>query len=202
MSPPKRIVVGTRNAKKLGELHALLSGLPIEVVSVADFPQAPEVEEDGDTFEANAAKKARVLAQALGEWVVADDSGLEVDALGGRPGVLSARYAGAGHNDEANNAKLLRELAGVPEEQRTARFRCVLALASPHKLELVAEGRCEGVITSHPMGRNGFGYDPVFLYPPLGRTFAQLGASAKNRVSHRGRALGQFRDKAAQLLGC
>lgn len=201
MSKPKRLIVGTRNSKKLAELRALLCDFPIELVSVGEFPEAPEVEEDGDTFEANAAKKAEVLARALDEWVVADDSGLEVDALDGRPGVFSARYAGTGHNDEANNAKLLAELAGVPPERRTANFRCVLALASPRKIEFVVEGRCDGLIAGQPMGRNGFGYDPVFFYPPCGCTFAQLDASDKNRVSHRGRALARFRHEAERVFG-
>jgi len=200
MSQVTRLVVGTRNAKKLEELRALLADLPINVVSVGEFADAPEVEEDGDTFEANAVKKATVLAKALGEWVIADDSGLAVDALDGRPGVLSARYGGPGSSDEAKVAKLLGELAGVPDEGRTAHFHCVIALASPQGLETVAEGQCDGVIATEPVGQNGFGYDPVFLYPPIGKTFAQIGSEAKHRVSHRGQALGRFREKAAQFF--
>ena len=201
MSQPTRLVVGTRNAKKLDELCALLSDLPVNVVSVGEFAGAPEIEEDGDTFEANAVKKATVLAEVLREWVIADDSGLAVDALDGRPGVLSARYGGGGANDEAKNAKLLAELAGVPTEERTAHFHCVIALASPQGVEVVAEGRCDGLIAVEPLGQNGFGYDPVFLYPPMGQTFAQLDSEAKHSVSHRGQALARFRKEAAQFLG-
>ena len=201
MVPPTRLVVGTRNTKKLEELRTLLSGLPVGVVSVGELANAPEVEEDGDTFEANAVKKAAVLADALGEWVVADDSGLAVDALDGRPGVLSARYAGPGSSDQEKVAKLLGELAHVPAVERTAHFHCVIALASPQGVEILAEGRCDGLIAAEPMGHNGFGYDPVFLYPPLGQTFAQIDSEAKHRVSHRGRALARFRERAAALFG-
>ena len=201
MSQLTRLVVGTRNAKKLEELRTLLADLPVNVVSVGELGEAPEVEEDGDTFEANAVKKATVLAKALGEWVIADDSGLAVDALGGRPGVLSARYGGPGASDEDKVANLLGELADVPAEERTAHFHCVIALASPQGVETVAEGRCEGLIAAEPLGQNGFGYDPVFLYPSMGQTFAQIGSEAKHRVSHRGQALARFREEAAQLFG-
>lgn len=194
----ERIVVGTRNPGKLAELQALLQDLPIEVVGLAAFPDAPEVVEDGATFEANAAKKAVVLAEAVGEWVVADDSGLVVDALDGRPGIYSARYAGEHGDDAANVAKLLAELDSVPAGQRAAHFECAIVLASPAGVELVAEGRCEGVIAREPAGENGFGYDPVFFYPPLAATFAQVGPAAKNRVSHRGRALEAFKRELAR----
>jgi len=194
----ERIVVGTRNPGKLAELQALLQDLYIEVVGLAAFPDAPDVVEDGATFEANATKKAVVLAEAIGEWVVADDSGLVVDALDGRPGVYSARYAGEHGDDAANVAKLLAELGSVPDAQRAAHFECAIALASPAGVELVAEGRCEGVIAREPAGENGFGYDPVFFYPPLTATFAQIGPAAKNRVSHRGHALEAFRRELAR----
>jgi len=197
---PQLIVVGTHNAKKLSELQRLLADFPIQIVSLADFPDAPEVEEDGDTFEANAVKKATELALVLGEWVVADDSGLTVDALDGRPGVMSARYAGEHGNDPANVAKLLAEMADVPDDKRGAQFRCVIALASPEKVELIADGACRGVVAREARGHNGFGYDPVFFYPAFGKTFAEVEADAKNGVSHRGRALAAFKAKAAALF--
>jgi XTP/dITP diphosphohydrolase len=151
------------------------------------------VEEDGETFAANAAKKAREVAAAAGLPALADDSGLEVDALDGAPGVRSARYAGAGHDDAANNRRLLAELAGVPTARRTARFRCAVALADPRgplgDTVEIREGACAGVILESPRGHNGFGYDPLFLYPELGRTFAELSLEEKGRLSHRARAL-------------
>jgi XTP/dITP diphosphohydrolase len=196
----QRIVVGTRNPNKLAEIQAILRGLPVELVGLGAFPDAPEVHEDGDTFEANAAKKAVTLADALGEWVMADDSGLEVDALGGQPGVMSARYAGVTHDDAANNCKLLAELDRVPTEQRTAAFRCVIALARPGQLLLTSEGRCEGRIAFAPRGRGGFGYDPLFEQPDLGKTFGELACDHKNRISHRARALEAFREKLTDLL--
>ena len=201
MRPPQRIVVGTRNPGKLRELQTLLADLPLAIVDLSEFPNAPEIEEDGDTFAANATKKATVLAQVLNEWVVADDSGIEVDALDGRPGIFSARYTGPDGNDQTNNARVLSELAQVPQDKRTATFRCVIALASPGQLELLVEGESKGIILETPRGSNGFGYDPVFLYPPLGRTFAELDGEAKNRVSHRGRALAKLKVEATKLLG-
>ncbi len=201
MLPFRRLVVGTRNAGKLAEIRRLLADFPVEAASLDAWPDAPEVEEDGDTFEANACKKALETARAIGEWVAADDSGLEVDALGGAPGVRSARYAGDPKDDEANIAKLLQELRGTPPEERGARFRCVVALASPARVELVAEGACEGRIVEPPRGSNGFGYDPVFFYEPLGKTFAELSPEEKNAVSHRGRALVEFRRRLQERFG-
>ncbi|HEY3352577.1 MAG TPA: XTP/dITP diphosphatase [Polyangia bacterium] len=186
-APPVRLVVATRNRNKVRELAPLLAGLDVTLLTLADLPELPEVVEDGATFAANAAKKARVIAAATGRPVLADDSGLEVDALGGAPGVRSARFAGAGHDDGANNARLLAELAGVPAERRTARFRCAMALVDGGAA-IVREGACEGVILDAPRGGGGFGYDPLFLYPPLGRTFAELSVDEKNRLSHRARA--------------
>ena len=201
MPHPERIVVGTRNKGKLAELESLLADVSIRAVSLAQFPEAPDIEEDGDTFEANAAKKATVLAQTIGEWVVADDSGLEVDALDGRPGIYSARYAGEPTDDKANVSKLLGELKGVPTSQRTARFRCVIALASPEELLLTVTGACEGVILEERRGHGGFGYDPVFFYEPFGESFAELTQSQKNQVSHRGRALVELKRRAAEVFG-
>ncbi|MBS1122320.1 MAG: non-canonical purine pyrophosphatase, rdgB/HAM1 family [Deltaproteobacteria bacterium] len=190
----RSVVFATRNKGKLVELRQLLGG-----IAVLDVDQAaarcgralPEVEEDADTFVGNAIKKAREISQASGLPALADDSGLEVDALGGAPGVYSARYAG-GAGDDANNAKLLAELAGVPVERRTARYRAVLAFADvtgPLGREtLTADGVCEGTILEIPRGTGGFGYDPLFLLPN-GQTMAEIGHAAKNAISHRGSAM-------------
>jgi XTP/dITP diphosphohydrolase len=177
-----QLVFATRNRGKLVELRELLPG--IDVISAADL-DAPDVIEDADTFIGNATKKAREISELSGLPALADDSGLEVDALGGAPGVYSARYAGEPCNDAANNSKLLAALAGVPRERRTARFRAVLALADvrgPH-------GACEGVILDAPRGTGGFGYDPLFFAPELGMTFAEAGVGPKGQLSHRARAM-------------
>ncbi len=186
------LVVGTRNEKKKKEMETILADIPVRLQSLADYPDAPDVEEDAPTFDGNARKKALTLANALNRWVVADDSGLEVDALQGRPGVWSARYAGRGASDDQKCEKLLGELAGVPEKERTARFRCVIALARPGEVLFTVEGRCEGRIAEEMEGRGGFGYDPVFFYPERGCTFAQMAPEEKNSVSHRGKALKLF----------
>jgi len=195
------LVFATRNRGKLVELRALLPG--IEVRSLDDI-HVPDVVEDADTFAGNAAKKAREVSQATGLPALADDSGLEVDALGGAPGVYSARYAGEGHNDAANNAKLLAALAGVPSEKRTARFRAVLALADvagPLGSEVItADGACEGVILEAPRGAGGFGYDPLFFAPELGMTFAEAGVGPKSDLSHRARAMKAIRDRLLAYL--
>jgi XTP/dITP diphosphohydrolase len=192
--PARPVVFATRNRGKLVELRQLLTG-----IAVLDLDEAaarcghalPEVVEDADTFAGNAIKKAREVSQACGLPALADDSGLEVDALGGAPGVYSARYAGSG-GDQANNAKLLAELAGIPAARRTARFRAVLAfadVAGPLGSEtLTADGVCEGTILEAPRGSGGFGYDPLFLLPG-GQTMAELEHTAKNALSHRGRAM-------------
>lgn len=184
-----QIVLATHNSDKRVEIAALLSDLGMTVRSLAEFPQAPEVIEDGKTCEANAIKKARAIADYTGLTAVADDTGLEVDALGGRPGVYAARYAGAQVSYEDNWKKLLCELDGVPFEQRGARFLTVVAIASPAReyVETV-EGVLNGVIAQRPAGSGGFGYDPVFLIPELGKTLAELTPSEKNRISHRAQA--------------
>jgi XTP/dITP diphosphohydrolase len=195
------LVFATRNRGKLVELRELLPG--IEVRSLDDI-HVPDVVEDADTFAGNAAKKAREVSQATGLPALADDSGLEVDALGGAPGVYSARYAGEGHDDVANNAKLLAALAGVPSEKRTARFRAVLALADvtgPLGGEVVtADGACEGVILDAPRGTGGFGYDPLFFAPELGMTFAEAGVGPKSDLSHRARAMKAIRERLLAYL--
>jgi len=195
-----QLVIATRNAKKLKEMQQILSDLPVELLTLNDFPDAPEVEEDSPEFEGNARKKALETANAIGRWVVADDSGLQVDALDGRPGVMSARYAGSDATDEDRYRKVLEELKDVPAEKRTARFRCVAALARPGEILLTVEGRCEGTIASEPHGTGGFGYDPIFYYPQFGRTFGELSPEEKHSVSHRGKALSAFKEELSKLL--
>jgi XTP/dITP diphosphohydrolase len=184
-----RLVLASKNKGKLQELETMLAGSSWELCSVADFPELPPVVEDGQTFRENAVKKALTVAEILKEWTLADDSGLEVDALGGAPGVYSARFAGEPGDDRKNNEKLLRLLAGVPSEQRTARFRCVLALASPEGEVWTTERTCEGLIGLAPRGDQGFGYDPLFYLPELGVTMAELPEEKKNEISHRGKAM-------------
>jgi XTP/dITP diphosphohydrolase len=193
------LVFATRNRGKLVELRELLPG--IEVRSLDDV-HVPEVIEDADTFVGNASKKAREVSAATGLPALADDSGLEVDALGGAPGVYSARYAGEPHDDAKNNAKLLAALAGVTE--RTARFRSVLALADvtgPLGDEVItADGACEGMILDAPRGTGGFGYDPLFFSPELGMTFAEAGVGPKNDLSHRARAMRAIKPRLLEYL--
>ena len=200
MITARLLVLGSTNAGKLRELRTLLAGLPVDVRGLGDYPDAQPPEETGETFADNARLKALALARQLGCWVLADDSGLCVDALGGRPGVRSARYAGDDATDAANVAKLLDELAAVDGPKRTAAFVCVIALASPEGVVLETEGRCEGRIVRHPRGHNGFGYDPVFFYPDFGATFAEVSAEAKNGVSHRGKALGELAERLPATL--
>jgi XTP/dITP diphosphohydrolase len=194
---PRRLLLATRNPGKLAELRALLVGLPIEIAAATD---APEVAETGSTFAENARLKARAVAGWSGEWALADDSGLEVDALGGRPGVFSSRYAGPGATDAERNARLLADLAGVPDADRTARFRCVIALAAPDGRAWTCEGACEGRIAHAPRGAHGFGYDPVFLLPDRNLTMAELPPDGKARISHRGKALAAMREVLRGLI--
>jgi XTP/dITP diphosphohydrolase len=187
----RELVLATRNRHKGEELAALLGGLGITIRTLDEFPDAPEVVEDGDTCEANAIKKARVIAEFTGLPAVADDTGLEVDALGGRPGVYAARYAGEDATYDDNCRKLLLELKGVPRERRTARFLTVAAIALPSDGIRVAQGILEGEIAAEASGTLGFGYDPVFLIPELGKTLAELSADQKNAISHRAKAFTQ-----------
>lgn len=191
-----KLVLASRNRKKIKELETFLSEISsdITVLSLDDIGFHDEIVEDGATFAENSRIKASVPAE-LGYIGVADDSGLEVDALGGEPGVYSARYSGEGANDEKNNKKLLAALAGVPDEKRTARFRTVVTCIFPDGDEIQAEGVCEGRILESPRGQDGFGYDPLFWYEPLGKTFAELTPDEKNSVSHRGRAMREFAAK-------
>ena len=190
----RELVLATRNRHKAQELASLLSDLGISIRTMDAFPQMPDVIEDGKTCEANAIKKARVVSRATGLLAVADDTGLEVDALGGQPGVYAARYAGEHVTYEDNWRKLLRELSGVPHDRRTARFITVAAIASPSGEVQVAEGQLQGVITEEPAGAQGFGYDPVFFVPELGMTLAELSPDEKNRISHRAKAFAQVRE--------
>ena len=192
------LVLATTNEGKTEEIRALLAEFPVDIKNLTDFGPTPEIEEDGQTFEDNAVKKARFIAKILGFPALADDSGLMVEALGNKPGVRSARYAGEEASDADNNAKLLKELEKV--ENRTAAFACVIAIAVPWGPALIYEGRCEGIITNEQAGTKGFGYDPVFYYPPLQKTFAQLSTEEKNQVSHRGQALRQLRDEFDKVL--
>jgi XTP/dITP diphosphohydrolase len=199
-----RLVFATRNPGKVIELRQLLAGLDLDILSAADLA-VPEVVEDGDTFAANAIKKALEVSRAAGLPALADDSGLEVDALGGAPGVISARYAGPEHDDAKNNQKLLRELAGVPADRRTARFRSVVALADASgrlgSEVLTADGTCEGIILDAPRGTGGFGYDPLFYAPELACTFAEAGVGPKNDLSHRARAMRAMRPRLVAYFG-
>jgi XTP/dITP diphosphohydrolase len=198
---PPKLVLGTRNAKKRQELAEILADLPIDVRDLTAWPDAPEVVEDGTTFEENARKKARETAKYLKQWVLAEDSGLVVPGLGGRPGVYSARYAGKQGDDAANNARLLAELAPLPEDRRAAYYVCVAALANPGgEIQAVAEGRCHGVITRDHRGSGGFGYDPLFLIPEYHRTFGELSPLVKHALSHRARALAQMRTALRRFL--
>ena len=195
----KELVLATRNPHKGAELAALLGDLEIKIRTLAEFPDAPTVVEDGDTCQANAVKKATALARHTGLPAVADDTGLEVDALGGRPGVHAARYAGEGATYENNWRKLIRELEGVPKERRRARFITVAAVAMPSAKVAIAEGSLEGLITEAPAGTQGFGYDPVFFVPEVGKTLAQLTPAEKNRISHRARAFAKVREILLKL---
>jgi len=190
----RELVLATRNRHKVIELVALLGDLGITIRTLDEFPDVPDVVEDGDTCEANAVKKARTIAEFTGLPAVADDTGLEVDALGGQPGVYAARYAGENATYEDNCRKLLRELTGVPREQRTACFLTVAAISLPSDGIRVAQGTLEGVIAEEARGTLGFGYDPVFLIPELGKTLAQLSADQKNTISHRAKAFAKVRE--------
>jgi len=193
----KELVVATRNRKKVEEIRRILEGLDVQLYTMDDFPHCPEVVEDGETFEDNALKKAREVAACTGKHALADDSGLTVYAIGGAPGVFSARYAGSDATDQDNVRKLLKELGNITPENRGAAFVCVLAFAGPDGTEEVFEGRVEGVIGDHPQGQSGFGYDPVFFPEGHDRTFAEMSAQEKDSMSHRGRALQQFRQYLA-----
>jgi XTP/dITP diphosphohydrolase len=198
MNSEMPIVLATRNEGKISEFKILLKDFDVEIKSLKDFGPIPTVEEDGQTFEDNAVKKAQFTARVLGFPALADDSGLVVKALNGLPGVHSARYAGEDATDKENNLKLLEAMEGV--ENREASFMCVLAIAVPRGPALIYEGTCEGVITESSIGSQGFGYDPLFFYQPLNKTFAQMSIEEKNQVSHRGKAMAEFRAEFGKVL--
>ena len=184
----RTLLLATSNPYKLEEFRAILSDLHLKLVSLSDLHLDIEVEETGTTFAENAELKARTYAQVSGMLTLADDSGLEIDALGGAPGVLSARYLGRETSYEERYRSILEQLKGLPMEQRTARFRCAIALAEPNGYTRIVDGAIEGVIASNPRGENGFGYDPIFYVPELEKTFAELAPEHKNRISHRAHA--------------
>jgi XTP/dITP diphosphohydrolase len=197
-----RLVLGSRNKKKLGELVDLLGDLGVELTDLSPYPTAPEVDETGTTFEGNARLKATQLAPVLGEWVLGEDSGLCVPALGGAPGVYSARYAGTHGDDTANNAKLLKELSGKTGDERAAYYVSTAALANPAgEVVAVVDGKCWGVIGTEAKGTGGFGYDPLFIVPEYHASFGELSARVKHALSHRGRAVAKLRPTLRKLFG-
>jgi XTP/dITP diphosphohydrolase len=193
-----KLVIATRNAHKLKEIREIFSIPSLELVSMDAFPEVPEVVEDGDTFAKNAIKKAVTVALTTKMWAMADDSGLEVEALGGAPGVYSARYAGEPVNYAANNIKLLKELANATNKK--AHFRCVVAVSSPSGRCQIVDGKCEGRIIETPRGASGFGYDPLFVPDGHEQTFAEMDSETKNRISHRSSALLHARERWGDLL--
>ena len=195
-----KIVLATGNKNKLREFQQILSSDTLEIVPLSEFADCPNVVEDGTSFEENALKKARAIAMHTGCIAMADDSGLEVDALMGEPGIYSARYAGEPGSDERNIALLLENMCRVCEVQRGAQFVCVIAVVTPEGRELVVQGLCRGRITMQPEGSDGFGYDPVFLDENSGRTFAELSSDEKNSISHRGRAIENLREQLPTFL--
>ena len=192
------LVIATGNPGKTAEIRDMLENFPVNIKSLADFGPIPPVEEDGDTFDDNAYKKASFVSKVLGLPALADDSGLVVEALGGAPGVYSARYAGENATDEQRYTKLLTEMKG--KTNRKAAFKCVISIAVPPGPALTYEASCEGLIAEQPAGEGGFGYDPVFYYPPLKKTFGQLTRQEKSRVSHRGKALQELMEEFDKVL--
>jgi XTP/dITP diphosphohydrolase len=185
----KEVIIATKNPGKAREFEHIFASRGIEVRTLLDFPEIPDVDETGSTFEENAILKAEAVSQALGKMVIGDDSGLMVDELEGRPGIYSARYAGEQKNDQNNTDKVMSELIGLPEEKRSARFYCALAVAVPGQETITVSGTCEGRILEEQRGTNGFGYDPVFYVPEKGLAMAELSSDEKNKISHRANAL-------------
>jgi len=198
MKLDRPLVLATRNEGKISEFKELLSNFSVEIKSLKDFGPIPEVEEDGITFEDNAYKKAAFTAKVLGLPTLADDSGLMVKALGDKPGVYSARYAGENATDEGNNLKLLNAMEDL--EEREASFMCIIAIAVPRGPALIYEGTCDGTIAKNSKGKHGFGYDPLFYYPPLKKTFAQMTSGEKNSISHRGKAMAELKSEFDKVL--
>jgi XTP/dITP diphosphohydrolase len=198
MNKMMTLVIATRNPGKTAEIRELLADFPIHIKNLEEFGPIPPVEEDGETFDDNAYKKASFVSKVLGLPALADDSGLVVEALGGAPGVYSARYAGDNATDEQRFTKLLEEMKG--QTNRKAAFECVISIAVPPGPALTYEARCEGLIAEKPVGKNGFGYDPVFYYPPFNKTFGQLTREEKSRISHRGKALRELKEEFDKVL--
>ncbi len=196
-----KLLLATRNKGKIAEIKEILADFQeIELLSLADFPDLPKIEETGTTFKENAILKAKTIAKLTGHLTLADDSGLTVEYLNGAPGVYSARYAGENATDAENNTKLLKALEGVPWEKRKAAFVCVIALCSPQGECHTCEGRCEGIIALEPKGSYGFGYDPLFYVPAYGKTMAELGSEIKNQISHRAMALKALKPLLKKIL--
>jgi XTP/dITP diphosphohydrolase len=197
----QELIVATGNTGKINEIRAICKDIPVSIVSLKDiWADVPVIPETGSTFEENASIKAGWVFSRKKTWTLADDSGLEVDALNGEPGVFSSRYAGEHANDEKNIHTLLKKIEGVPSEQRNARFRCVMCLMGPENTERIVSGVCEGTITFEPRGNNGFGYDPVFIPRGYDRTFAEMEQSVKNNISHRGQALLALKEGLYELF--
>ena len=187
------MIVATKNKGKIPEIREALKGLGLRIYALSDFPDVPEMIEDGKSFTENALKKARFYSKVFGKLTLADDSGLEVDSLKGLPGVYSARYSGERASSQENNRKLLKEMEEIPFSRRGARFKCIMALVSPDGEETMTEGSCKGRIGMREKGRRGFGYDPLFILPIYGKTMAELSLKEKNKISHRGNALRKLR---------
>ncbi len=196
----KKIIIATRNQGKLREIRDILKDIPLEFLPLSDFPEVPEIEEDGYSYTENALKKAGIVSSITGLPTIGEDSGLEVDALAGMPGIFSARYAGFNANDDDRIKKLLKELEGVSEDKRGARYVCSAVLALPDGNRFISEGTVEGRITLAPRGSVGFGYDPVFYVQEYGKTMAELPIEVKNRISHRGKAITGLRERILKCL--
>ncbi|WP_408007120.1 XTP/dITP diphosphatase [Pseudalkalibacillus sp. A8] len=196
----KKVIIASHNEGKVKEFREMFKEFGLKVVSLRDLDFHEEIEENGSTFKENASIKAETIANHFQEPVIADDSGLEIDALDGRPGIYSARYAGEEKDDEANLKKVLAEMEHVPEKDRSARFICVLAIARPGKETSSVEGKCEGIILHEKRGDHGFGYDPIFYLPAMGKTLAQLEPGEKNKISHRAKALRELRNHWSEIF--
>ncbi|MCR2820597.1 XTP/dITP diphosphatase [Lederbergia panacisoli] len=196
----RQVLIATKNRGKAREFEALFSAFDVEILTLLDLNDSPDVDETGSTFEENATIKAEAISNMTGKIVIADDSGLVIDELDGRPGIFSARYAGEDKNDEANIDKVLFEMKDVPEEKRTARFYCALAIAGPYIKTIVVNGKCEGMILNERQGENGFGYDPIFYVVDAGKSMAEMSSNEKNKISHRAEALNNLKPLIKELF--
>lgn len=194
------LVIATTNKGKLREIKELFEDLPLKITSLADYPNHPEIIENGKTFKENALIKARIISQYTGKLTMGEDSGLEVAALKNKPGIYSARYSGVNATDEKNNQKLLRDLKNIPDNRRQARYRCAAAVVDQNKTIVLVDSRCSGLITKNARGNNGFGYDPYFMIMRYGKTFGELNPSIKAKISHRARAMKRVKEKLIRYL--